>query len=68
KAEICRAMGAEAIIDRSAEDYRFWKDENTQDPAARLGLYAAGPRQERAPPAGRYDPRHTRGPPSTRSS
>ncbi|OMI35933.1 crotonyl-CoA carboxylase/reductase [Streptomyces sparsogenes] len=32
KAEICRAMGAEAIIDRSAEDYRFWKDEHTQDP------------------------------------
>ena len=32
KAELCRAMGAEFIIDRSAEDYRFWKDENTQDP------------------------------------
>ncbi|MFI6848539.1 crotonyl-CoA carboxylase/reductase [Kitasatospora sp. NPDC050467] len=32
KAEICRAMGAEAIIDRSAEGYTFWKDENTQDP------------------------------------
>ncbi|MED7950495.1 crotonyl-CoA carboxylase/reductase [Kitasatospora sp. NPDC058201] len=32
KAEICRAMGAEAIIDRSAEGYRFWKDEQTQDP------------------------------------
>ncbi|MFE1250323.1 crotonyl-CoA carboxylase/reductase [Streptomyces sp. NPDC058735] len=32
KAEICRAMGAEAIIDRNAEGYRFWKDENTQDP------------------------------------
>ncbi|GAB2715463.1 crotonyl-CoA carboxylase/reductase [Kitasatospora kifunensis] len=32
KAEICRAMGAEAIIDRSAEGYKFWKDENTQDP------------------------------------
>ncbi|MFJ6622392.1 crotonyl-CoA carboxylase/reductase [Kitasatospora sp. NPDC091335] len=32
KAEICRAMGAEAIIDRSAEGYRFWKDEHTQDP------------------------------------
>ncbi|MFE7559695.1 crotonyl-CoA carboxylase/reductase [Kitasatospora sp. NPDC057500] len=31
KAEICRAMGAEAIIDRSAEGYRFWKDEQTQD-------------------------------------
>ncbi|MFE1328691.1 crotonyl-CoA carboxylase/reductase [Streptomyces sp. NPDC058741] len=32
KAEICRAMGAEAIIDRNAEGYMFWKDENTQDP------------------------------------
>ncbi|GAA0298188.1 crotonyl-CoA carboxylase/reductase [Streptomyces polychromogenes] len=32
KAEICRAMGAEAVIDRSAEGYRFWKDEDTQDP------------------------------------
>ncbi|UVS81330.1 Crotonyl-CoA reductase [Actinokineospora sp. UTMC 2448] len=32
KAEICRAMGAELIIDRNAEGYRFWKDEETQDP------------------------------------
>ncbi|MFF4495780.1 crotonyl-CoA carboxylase/reductase [Streptomyces sp. NPDC001546] len=32
KAEICRSMGAEAVIDRNAEDYRFWKDEQTQDP------------------------------------
>jgi crotonyl-CoA reductase len=32
KAEICRRMGAELIIDRSAEGYKFWKDENTQDP------------------------------------
>ncbi|MFC8493901.1 crotonyl-CoA carboxylase/reductase [Streptomyces sp. NPDC057235] len=32
KAEICRRMGAEAVIDRSAEGYRFWKDEETQDP------------------------------------
>jgi crotonyl-CoA reductase len=32
KADLCRAMGAEAVIDRSAEDYRFWKDEHTQDP------------------------------------
>ena len=26
KADICRRMGAELIIDRTAEDYRFWKD------------------------------------------
>jgi crotonyl-CoA reductase len=32
KAAIARSMGAELIIDRSAEDYRFWKDEHTQDP------------------------------------
>jgi crotonyl-CoA reductase len=32
KADICRSMGAELIIDRTTEDYRFWKDENTQDP------------------------------------
>lgn len=32
KAEICRRMGAEHIIDRAAEGYRFWKDEHTQDP------------------------------------
>jgi len=32
KAELCRSMGAELIIDRRAEDYRFWKDEHTQDP------------------------------------
>jgi crotonyl-CoA reductase len=25
-------MGAELIIDRNAEGYRFWKDETTQDP------------------------------------
>ena len=32
KADLCRSMGAELIIDRKAEDYRFWKDEHTQDP------------------------------------
>jgi len=32
KAELVRRMGAELVIDRSAEDYRFWKDEHTQDP------------------------------------
>ena len=32
KAEICRKMGAELIIDRRAEGYKFWKDENNQDP------------------------------------
>ena len=32
KAEICRKMGAELIIDRNAEGYRFWKHEQNQDP------------------------------------
>ena len=32
KAEICRRMGAELVIDRSSEGYPFWKDEHTQDP------------------------------------
>ena len=32
KASICRAMGAELIINRSEENWKFWKDENTQDP------------------------------------
>jgi len=32
KAEIVRSMGAEMVIDRSAEGYAFWRDENTPDP------------------------------------
>jgi crotonyl-CoA reductase len=32
KAGLCRSLGAELIIDRKAEGYRFWKDETTQDP------------------------------------
>jgi crotonyl-CoA reductase len=34
KADICRRMGAELVIDRSVETgegYQFWKDEQTQD-------------------------------------
>ncbi len=30
KAEICRSMGAELIIDRSAEGYQFWQDGEQQ--------------------------------------
>ena len=30
KAEICRKMGAELIIDRRAEDYKFWNEEGTK--------------------------------------
>jgi crotonyl-CoA reductase len=39
KAEICRRMGAELIINRSERDYRFWKDASTADPTEwrRLG-------------------------------
>ncbi len=32
KADLVRAMGAELVIDRAEEGYRFWKDEHTQDP------------------------------------
>ena len=32
KAEIVTRMGAECVIDRSAEGYKFWRDEQTQDP------------------------------------
>jgi crotonyl-CoA reductase len=32
KAQVCRDLGAELIIDRTAEDYRFWADEHTPDP------------------------------------
>jgi crotonyl-CoA reductase len=32
KAAIARTMGAELIINRSEEGYKFWKDEHTQDP------------------------------------
>jgi crotonyl-CoA reductase len=31
RAELLNALGVEAVIDRSAERYRFWTDENTQD-------------------------------------
>ena len=33
KAEICRRMGADLIIDRAGEGFRFWSDERTQNPA-----------------------------------
>ena len=32
KADIVRSLGAEHVIDRSAEGYQFWKDEHNQDP------------------------------------
>jgi crotonyl-CoA reductase len=32
KADLCRAMGAELVIDRAAEGYQFWSDETTQNP------------------------------------
>jgi crotonyl-CoA reductase len=31
KAEILKSMGVDAVIDRRAADYRFWKDEHTHD-------------------------------------
>jgi len=32
KGEVCRQMGADIVIDRAAEGFRFWRDEHTQDP------------------------------------
>ncbi|MEV0717929.1 crotonyl-CoA carboxylase/reductase [Asanoa sp. NPDC050611] len=31
KAELCRRMGAELVIDRAAEGFTFWRDEHNQD-------------------------------------
>ena len=31
KAALCRRMGAELVIDRATEGFRFWRDEQTQD-------------------------------------
>ena len=42
KAEICRPMGAELVIDRTAEGYRFWKDERHPGPE---GVEAASARR-----------------------
>jgi crotonyl-CoA reductase len=33
KAELCRRMGADLVIDRTAEGFTFWLDEHTQNPA-----------------------------------
>ena len=32
KVAICKSLGAEHVIDRNAEGYKFWKDEHNQDP------------------------------------
>ncbi len=41
KAEICRRMGADLVIDRAAEGFRFWRDEHTPDPKEWKRLGAA---------------------------
>ncbi len=38
RAELLRAMGCDAVIDRRAEGFRFWKDEHEQDPKEWLRL------------------------------
>ena len=47
KAEICRSMGAELIINRSEEGYRFWKDEGTAGPQGVEALRRQDPRAHR---------------------
>ena len=41
------SMGAELVIDRSAEGYQFWKDEDTQDPKEWQRLGQEDPRADR---------------------
>jgi crotonyl-CoA reductase len=38
RAEVLRAMGCEAVIDRKAEGYQFWKSDTEQDPKEWLRL------------------------------
>jgi crotonyl-CoA reductase len=38
KVKLLHEMGVEAVIDRKAEGYKFWKDEHTQDPKEWLRL------------------------------
>ncbi|HEY3669475.1 MAG TPA: crotonyl-CoA carboxylase/reductase, partial [Acidimicrobiia bacterium] len=33
RADLVRSMGVEHVIDRAAEGFQFWKDDQTQDPA-----------------------------------
>jgi crotonyl-CoA reductase len=44
RADLLRHMGCENVIDRSAEGYKFWKDEHTQDESEwrRLGKKVRG--------------------------
>ncbi len=47
KAELCRSMGAELIINRAAEGYQFWKDPQTQDPQGVEAVRRPHPRAHR---------------------
>jgi len=38
KVDLLHELGVEAVIDRKAEGYQFWKDDHTQDPAEWLRL------------------------------
>src|SRR6476469_2026278 len=38
RAELLRAMGCEAVIDRRADGYKFWRNDTGQDPAEWLRL------------------------------
>ncbi len=38
RAQLLREMGCEAVIDRRAEDYKFWKSDTEQDPKEWLRL------------------------------
>ena len=52
KAELCRRMGAELVIDRTAEGFEFWRD-GVQQPRRMAAARRADPRADR-----RRGPRH----------
>ena len=47
KADLCRSMGAELIIDRRAEGYKFWKDEKHPGPEGMEAFRCQDPRPDR---------------------
>ena len=47
KADIVRSMGAELVIDRSAEGYQFWKDEDEPGPQGVEAVRQEDPRADR---------------------
>ena len=49
KAELCHEMGAELVIDRTAEGYRFWTDEHTPGSGGVEAVRRQDPRADQGP-------------------